>query len=352
MELDFIEVENILQQNEVAVSRHVRLDSTDRIITLPQDMLGERLCVSVTYTDGGSERIDVAPQFASQLTIPVLENSPSTIRSIYIQKRPRLKHEMALLVRTDSRNGKIKLVTTSSASGLTSELHINIFVGLRDYQLRHMAGEINLPGMLWQSFFDVAHRIYDIYYARAAQAIHVHNMGATNQNIFQVTDATVTIYQEETDNQTQRPFVADLNTETEDDQMQLLCIVNGTVLGLAAMDEISHQAPQQAVKLVNIGYMGTPADLLTTLSLNYGGLSIKTQIIILFASEYSVAAYQQILLDIDYAKYRDNTVLYLQGHPTPPSNYPPFDELLAKYVTVAHSLEEAVALSLQANRRG
>ena len=352
MKLDFVEVANILSRNQIAFATHVRLNIHHGEVTLPSAMLGEPLIATVTYTDGSHHKVIIPPHFRPALRFPIQEDSDLTIRSIHVQRNPALTHQMQFLVRTDRRNGKIKLVATSLANTATSEIHVNIFIGLRDYQLRHMASELNLQADLWEPYFALVHKLYRIYYDRAAEAVHIHRMGLNADGVYQVIDASITVHDEATRAQPQGPFVVDLNQQTTEDTPPVLCVVNGTVMGLAALDEIQLQDPKQPVKLVNIGYLSTPADLATTLGVNYGGLSIKTQLLILFASDYTVTEYLNSLSDIDYAKYRDNTILYLQGRTeSSPDGITPHN-LLSNVVTIAHTLEEAVALSLQANKYG
>lgn len=118
-----------------------------------------------------------------------------TIRSFYIEEYITTDHHISLQVRTNYITGKLLFQLTNHQHGkpLFSEKQINAFLGMRAYQVRDLASDIDLPRDHWHEFTMFLQSIFWCYTSSDITNLHIDRLGTDETNHFIALDASITI---------------------------------------------------------------------------------------------------------------------------------------------------------------
>lgn len=222
-----------------------------------------------------------------------------TVKKVLIDPAASINNEIYLGVTTD-RGARKNVMMASSAGGVDIEevaattpdkiirVHIDPFLGLRDYQALHIANGIGLPRDNWKQFIKIAKGLYEVYVASDASLAEINPLIITGAGDLLAVDGKMVIDDSALFRQRDLAEMRDLDEEapleTEARQAGLAyikldgnigCMVNGAGLAMTTMD---------IIKL----YGGQPANFLDTA----GGADVEkvAKAFQLLASDPSVEA--------------------------------------------------------------
>lgn len=143
---------------------------------------------------------------------------------------------------------EIEQVAATNPTAIIRE-HVNLFLGLRDYQARNLAAGINLPREHWKNFTRIAHALFKCYIESDAVLAEINPLVITEQNELLALDGKMVI----DDNALYRhPDLAEMRDTTAEPEAETLarnagisyvklngqigCMVNGAGLAMTTMD--------------------------------------------------------------------------------------------------------------------
>jgi len=231
--------------------------------------LGGRVVVKAQVLVGGRGkaggiRLAKTPQEAEDKAAQILamEIKGLPVRKVLVDEAADIETEIYLGI-TNDRAARKPVMMASAAGGVDIEevaretpekivrVHVDMLLGLRDYQARDLAAGIDLPRDTWRDFARIAHGLWDAYVASDATLAEINPLVVTSQGRLLAVDGKMVI----DDNALFRhPDLAEMRdldveeaAETEARKYGLSyiklageigCMVNGAGLAMATMDII------------------------------------------------------------------------------------------------------------------
>lgn len=199
-----------------------------------------------------------AEQHADEILRMSIKGLP--VRKVLIDPAARIETEIYLGITNDRAVGKPVFMCSSQGGveieqvakenpGAIIRQHVDLFVGLRDYQARNLASGINLPREHWKAFTKVAAGLYRCYVENDATLAEINPLVITGDHQLIALDGKMII----DDNALYRHLdLAEMrDTSAEPDaeiqaraagisyvklQGQIGCMVNGAGLAMTTMD--------------------------------------------------------------------------------------------------------------------
>lgn len=184
------------------------------------------------------------------------------VRKVLIDPAATIQHEIYLGV-TNDRAARRPVMIVSAAGGVDIEevaattpekiirVHIDPFIGLRDYQARHMASAIDLPREHWRAFGKIAAGLYQTYLDLDATLAEINPLVITPDGLLAV-DGKIDIDDNALFRHPDLAEMRDADEETESEKEarnfdlsyvqldgEIGCMVNGAGLAMATMDIVS-----------------------------------------------------------------------------------------------------------------
>ena len=203
---------------------------------------------------------DEAEEYAAQILCMEIKGLP--VRKVLIDEAANIVSEIYLGI-TNDRAARKPVMMVSAAGGVDIEevaretpekivrVHIDPLLGLRDYQARDIAAEIDLPRELWRAFGQIANGLWKAYQNSDANLAEINPLVITADNQLLAVDGKMVL----DDNALFRhPDLAekrDLDVEAEAEiearkyglsfiklDGDIGCMVNGAGLAMTTMDII------------------------------------------------------------------------------------------------------------------
>ena len=171
---------------------------------------------------------------------------------------------------------------------------IDPLLGLRDYQLRDVANNIDLDRSLWQDFGSIINNLWKMYVECDATLVEINPLVITEQGLLSALDAKIIL----DDNALFRhPNLSDLRSKDDEPESELIghkigvtfikmngnigCLVNGAGLAMATMDMIKNLGGE-AANFLDIGGGATAKKVEDALRLILEDQNVKTILINVF----------------------------------------------------------------------
>ena len=192
------------------------------------------------------------------------------VRRLLVEEAVNIQQEIYFGMTIDRENGQTLLIA-SAEGGIDIEevaqraperilrVGINPLLGLRDFQARNLATEIEMPRRLWRSFITIAHNLYQSYLDLDMTLAEINPLVITTNTRLIALDGKITIDDNalfrHPDLVDRRDISAEQPEETEARKFCLSyiklsgnigCLVNGAGLAMATMDIIQHKGGQPA----------------------------------------------------------------------------------------------------------
>lgn len=183
-----------------------------------------------------------------------------TVKKVLVDPAADIKNEIYLAVTVD-RAAKRDLVIASAAGGMDIEdvaahtpekinrTHVDPFIGLRDYQARDIASEIELPREHWNQFIKIAQGLYRCYVDSDASLAEINPLIVDGSGNLVAVDGKMVIDDNALFRHPNLVEIRDTDDEPEAETMarkaglsyvkldgEIGCMVNGAGLAMATMD--------------------------------------------------------------------------------------------------------------------
>jgi succinyl-CoA synthetase beta subunit len=227
--------------------------------------------------------------------------SRQTTRSILIERLYEIQQRIQMRILADTTTGKIKLqVSTYNDDDqlMYGEQLINILLGLREYQARDLASELNLPRQHWRHFIKTAKALYQCYVDSDAEYIDINPLGLASDNTFRAFHISFKIndyalYRHEDFLMLQSLETLSIDTlqaQQADISYQPIeggnvsCISNGAGLGMALMDELQHLTAGEVrpAQFIDIGGMARSSQIDAALQIALRDENVKAIALAIF----------------------------------------------------------------------
>lgn len=242
--------------------------------------------------------------------------SRQTTRSILIERLYSIQQRIQMRIQADTTTGKIKLQVSTyddDSRLMYGEQLINILLGLREYQARDLASELNLPRQLWRHFIETAQALYHCYVDSDAEYIDINPLGLTSEEIFRAFDVKVKIndyalYRHETflmlqsletlSVDTLQAQQADISYQPFEDG-NVSCISNGAGLGMALTDELQHltAGAVRPAQFIDIGGMARAPQIDAALQIALRDERVKAIVLAIFGGVTRCDEIAQYIVD-------------------------------------------------------
>ncbi|MEL6268316.1 MAG: ATP-grasp domain-containing protein [Chloroflexota bacterium] len=276
MELYEYQIKNYLEDADIPVPERQIVTSTDSIRQTTGEVTGLVLLKPQSHRETTGTWINTAYEDPATAIKDIFAHDYfETIRSILVEKIYPFEHYLYVEFRTGKRFGKVRLSVTNiqqrpSYPGIE---HINPFIGLRAYQARKIATDIELPERHVQSFIDTLQKLFQFYVANDAEHMTLNPLGINRHSVFTVLKTGMRI--DDNALYRQKKFMMlqllenpapPLATARKSDitlidlHGDIGCVANGSGLSVAVLDEMK-SAGLAAGTILDIGSMASSEKL-------------------------------------------------------------------------------------------
>jgi len=255
----------------------------------------------------GGIRLVKSPDEAEEEASKVLGNRIMDIpvRRLLVEEAVNIQQEIYVGLTVDRERGETLLIA-SSEGGIDIEevarvspekivrIGVNPLLGLRDFQARNMATEIEIPRPLWRSFIAICQNLYQAYLDLDATLTEINPLVITTDNHLIALDGKVIIDDNalfrHPDLVDKRDISAEAPEEIEARKFGLAyikltgnigCLVNGAGLAMATMDIIQHKGGQPA-NFLDIGGGASSEKVAAALRIILADPQVETVLINIF----------------------------------------------------------------------
>lgn len=211
---------------------------------------------------------DEAEEMASKILGGRIKDLP--VRSLLVEEAITFQHEIYLGMTVDRQKGEIILIASSeggvdieqvaqSKPEKISRISINPLLGLRDFQARDLASDIEISRKLWRPFILITQNLYRVFSSVDATLAEINPLVITNENRLIALDGKIIADDNALFRHPEFIEKRDLSAEPPEEAEarkfclsyikmdgNIGCLVNGAGLAMATMDIIEHLGGQPA----------------------------------------------------------------------------------------------------------
>jgi succinyl-CoA synthetase beta subunit len=255
----------------------------------------------------GGIKLAKTPEEAEQYASNILgmDIKGLTVKKVLIDPAASIENEIYLGITTD-RAARRTVIMASAAGGVDIEevaattpekiirVHVDPFLGLRDYQARDIASSIGLPREAWKQFIDIARNLYTAYRENDATLAEVNPLVVQSDNSLLAVDGKMVIDDNALFRLPRLAEMRDLDEESPAEQQarqaglsyvdlegEIGCMVNGAGLAMTTMDMIKLFGGQPA-NFLDIGGGAQSDKVATALRLILSDPNVKAVLINIF----------------------------------------------------------------------
>lgn len=311
MRLHEYQSKEIFRDHHIAIPKG-RLASTPEEAKLITEELNDAVVLKAQVLVGGRGKAggirlvnspDEAEDEASKILGSRIKDIP--VRRLLVEEAINIQQEIYIGMTVDRERGEILLIA-SAEGGVDIEevaryspekitqVRINPLLGLRDFQARNLATEIELARKFWRPFTAIAQNLYQVFLKLDATLVEINPLVITTRDRLIALDGKIIIDDNSLFRHPELVDVRDVSAEapeeTEARKFGLVyvklsgnigCLVNGAGLAMATMDIIQLKGGQPA-NFLDIGG-GASADKVTAaLRIILADPQVKTVLINIF----------------------------------------------------------------------
>ena len=311
MRLHEYQSKEIFAQHQIPIPKG-RLASTPEEAKLIAEELNGTVVLKAQVLIGGrgkagGVRLVHSPKEAEEEASKILGNRIKDIpvRRLLVEEGVSIQQEIYLGMTIDREHGETVMIA-SAEGGIEIEevarvspekiarVGINPLLGLRDFQIRNMAAEIEIPRDLWRSFISICQNLYAAYQELDATLAEINPLVVTTDNHIIALDGKIIVDDNALFRHTglmdKRDTSAEAPEETEARKFGLAyikldgnigCLVNGAGLAMASMDIIKHKGGLPA-NFLDIGGGASAEKVAAALRIILADPQVKTVLINIF----------------------------------------------------------------------
>jgi len=311
MRLHEYQSKEIFAQHQIPIPRG-RLASTPEEAKLIAEELNGTVVLKAQVLIGGrgkagGVRLVHSPKEAEEEASKILGNRIKDIpvRRLLVEEGVNIQQEIYLGMTIDRERGETVMIA-SAEGGIEIEevarvtpekiarVSINPLLGLRDFQIRNLAAEIEIPRDLWRSFIVICQNLYAAYQELDSTLAEINPLVITTDNHIIALDGKIIVDDNalfrHTDLMDKRDTSAEVPEEIEARKFGLAyiklggnigCLVNGAGLAMASMDIIKHKGGLPA-NFLDIGGGASAEKVAAALRIILSDAQVKTVLINIF----------------------------------------------------------------------
>ncbi|MBG0788408.1 MAG: ADP-forming succinate--CoA ligase subunit beta [Anaerolineaceae bacterium] len=311
MRLHEYQSKEIFAQHQIPIPRG-RLASTPEEAKLIAEELNGTVVLKAQVLIGGrgkagGVRLVHSPKEAEEEASKILGNRIKDIpvRRLLVEEGVSIQQEIYLGMTIDRERGETVMIA-SAEGGIEieevarvspekiSRVGINPLLGLRDFQIRNLAAEIEIPRNLWRSFISICQNLYQAYQELDATLAEINPLVITTDQHIVALDGKIIVDDNalfrHPDLMDKRDISAEVPEETEARKFGLAyikldgnigCLVNGAGLAMASMDIIKHKGGLPA-NFLDIGGGASAEKVAAALRIILSDHQVKTVLINIF----------------------------------------------------------------------
>ncbi len=227
------------------------------------------------------------------------------VRRLLIEEAVNIQQEIYFGMTVD-REGDETLMIASAEGGVDIEevartspekiarVGINPLLGLRDFQARNLATEIEISRHLWRAFIAISKNLYQAYQSLDATLAEINPLVITSTNRFTALDGKMILDDNALFRHPEFVDKRDTSIETPEEQEarkfglayikldgNIGCLVNGAGLAMATMDIIQHKGGEPA-NFLDIGGGASAEKVAAALRIILADSQVETVLINIF----------------------------------------------------------------------
>ena len=227
------------------------------------------------------------------------------VRNLLVEKAISIRQEIYFGITVDRTAGKPVIITCGDGGIDIEEVartnperiiktHIDPLLGLRNYNVREIAAEIDLLRDYWREFHKIAHGLWQIYSKYDATLAEINPLVITMDGHLIALDGKITIDDNALLRQLEFMEMRDLSAENEEElearkfglsyirlNGEIGCLVNGAGLAMATMDNIKICGGEPA-NFLDIGGGASAEKVTTALRIILSDRNVKSVLINIF----------------------------------------------------------------------
>jgi len=246
---------------------------------------------------------DEAEEEASKILGERIKDIP--VLRLLVEEAVNIQQEIYLGMTVDRHNGEI-LMIASAEGGVNIEevarktpdqiakVSLNPLLGLRDFQARNIAAEIEIPRRFWRSFNAIALNLYQAFYHHDATMAEINPLVITGDDHLVALDGKIILDENALFRHPEFVDKRDLSIESPQEAEarkfglsyiklngNIGCLVNGAGLAMATMDIIQFKGGQ-AANFLDIGGGASAEKVAAALRILLADPQVKTVLINIF----------------------------------------------------------------------
>jgi succinyl-CoA synthetase beta subunit len=255
----------------------------------------------------GGVRLVNTPKEAEEESSKILGNRIKDIpvRRLLVEEGVNIQQEIYLGMTVDRECGETVMIASAeggveieevarTSPEKISRVGINPLLGLRDFQIRNLAAEIEISRTLWRLFIAVCHNLYESYQELDSTLAEINPLVITTDNRIIALDGKILIDDNalfrHPDLMDKRDISAEVPEEIEARKFGLAyikldgnigCLVNGAGLAMASMDIIKYKGGRPA-NFLDIGGGASAEKVASALRIILSDPQVKTVLINIF----------------------------------------------------------------------
>ncbi len=276
MKLHEYQSKNIFAKYNIPIPRGRIAASASEARQLCEELGGKVVVKAQVLVGGrgkaGGIRLVKSPEEAEEVTTQILSMriKDLPVRKVLVDEAISISKEIYLGITNDRAKQRPVLIASSSGGvdieeiavsspNQIAKLHIDPLLGMRDYQIRDIALNINLPRKLWRPFGEIIYALWKIYVDCDAQLAEINPLVITTDNRLVALDAKNVLDENGLFRHADLADLRDIDgeewAETQGRKFgvsfvkldgQIGCMVNGAGLAMATMDIIKHLGGEPA----------------------------------------------------------------------------------------------------------
>jgi len=281
-------------------AKHIAEELNGPVVLKAQVLIGGR-------GKAGGIRLVKSPNEAEEEASKILGKRIKEIqvRRLLIEEAVTFNQEIYIGMTIDREMGDILLIASAEGGVEIEEvartspekiarISVNPLLGLRDYQARNLAAEIEIPRQLWRSFIRILRNLYKVHVNLDATLAEINPLVVTDDNRFIALDGKIILDDSALFRHPDIVDKRDISVETPEEiearkfslsyiklSGNIGCLVNGAGLAMATMDIIQHQGGQPA-NFLDIGGGASAEKVAAALRIILSDPQVETVLINIF----------------------------------------------------------------------
>jgi succinyl-CoA synthetase beta subunit len=379
MRLHEYQSKEVFSEHRIPIPRGRLASTPEEAKSIAEELNGNVVLKAQVLVNGrgkaGGIRLVKSPDDAEQEASKILGNRIKGIpvRRLLVEEAVNIHQEIyfgmtvnrelgeTLMIASAEGGVDIEEVTRSSPEKIV-RININPLLGLRDYQARNCATDIEIPRSLWRSFINIAKNLYEAYFKLDATLMEINPLVITTDNRCVAVDGKIIIDDNALFRHPDYIDKRDISAETPEEiearkfglsyiklSGNIGCLVNGAGLAMATMDIIQHKGGQPA-NFLDIGGGASAEKVSAALRIILEDPQVKTILINIFGGmtrcDEVAAGIRKVLDDIETTI---PIVIRLVGTNKTEAKKTLAGANLMTADTLQEAAEKAVVLSLESN---